>query len=144
MNLHDFEIEDHENNPAGTPIFHHTPEDDLKGDGPEIHHITMNDSNQQPLSKITSPRSGQNRSKKLPFDKSLNNDSKYLQKDIVEILDEVNATRVDNLPVEVVQVISKIVEKRVNERLEQEMSKFQGYLDEQMGQQKQANRDMIS
>jgi hypothetical protein len=135
MNLQEFDADDHENNPADTPIFHNTPEDDhVKGEGPELHHIIMNDSNQQPISKITSPKSMQNKSKKQPFDKSLNNDSKYLQQDIVEILDEVNATRVDNLPVEVVQVISKIVEKRVNERLEQEMTKFQGYLDEQMGQ----------
>lgn len=51
---------------------------------------------------------------------------------------------VDNLPPNVQNVISRIVEKRVNERLDQEMAKFRDHLEFQLDQQRQGNHHMIS
>lgn len=48
--------------------------------------------------------------------------------------------KVDDLPPDVQVSIGRIVERRVNERLDQEMAKFKDYLEQQMGQQKLGNR----
>lgn len=39
------------------------------------------------------------------------------------------ANKIDNLPADVQTTISHIVEKRVNERLDQEMAKFRDYFE---------------
>ena len=51
--------------------------------------------------------------------------------------------KIDDLPPNVQVSIRNIVEKRVNQRLDQEMAKFKDYLELRMGQQKQGNRHMI-
>ena len=52
--------------------------------------------------------------------------------------------KIDDLPPDVQVTIRRIVEKRVNERLDQEMAKFKDYLEFQMGQQREGNKQMIT
>jgi hypothetical protein len=47
---------------------------------------------------------------------------------------QVLQSKVDDLPPDVQVSIRRIVEKRVNERLDQEMAKFRDYLEFQMNQ----------